>query len=436
VHVIAINSAPDRAELCEPGQAALERFVMGHQLQETTDSFVRDAVPGPDNAVLTIVEAFCQHLKSRCPHKSYKNDASRLRAFFGQVCDELRLGRPEGAATKSYPDKFAHVHVKVDFLEDVSPAMINRFISDRIREDTWSPKTANDFREVLHRLFAFAIRHHGFSTLDRRFLNPVTAVQRQREPAPQIRFLTLEQIEKQLRILEGHFVIRALVATYIYAGLRREEALWLTSEDMDLAKRIIRVQAKTIDGQNWQPKTRRNRAVPISERLLGILGKYQPTHPGIWFFSSPKGKRWHPDNFSQDLRRINKAHGVDWGCLDFRHTFGSQLAQKGESLYKIATLMGNSPAICQRHYAALIPETMHDTVEFPTAAARGLDCMTMRRGRDCGADSANRRRCIRESQTCSIARNPPRLPSTPSLGRRRTLKLKTACAPRSQNLAG
>jgi hypothetical protein len=28
--------------------------------------------------------------------------------------------------------------------------------------------------------------------------------------------------------------------------------------------------------------------------------------------------------------------------------------------------MGDSPAICQRHYAALIPETMHDTVEFPT----------------------------------------------------------------------
>lgn len=26
--------------------------------------------------------------------------------------------------------------------------------------------------------------------------------------------------------------------------------------------------------------------------------------------------------------------------------------------------MGNSPEICRRHYAALVPETMHDTVEF------------------------------------------------------------------------
>lgn len=37
---------------------------------------------------------------------------------------------------------------------------------------------------------------------------------------------------------------------------------------------------------------------------------------------------------------------------------------KGESLYKISTLLGNSPEICRRHYAALIPEALTDTVEF------------------------------------------------------------------------
>lgn len=35
---------------------------------------------------------------------------------------------------------------------------------------------------------------------------------------------------------------------------------------------------------------------------------------------------------------------------------------KGESLYKIATLMGNSPEICRRHYAGL--ESLHTTFEF------------------------------------------------------------------------
>ena len=84
----------------------------------------------------------------------------------------------------------------------------------------------------------------------------------------------------------------------------------------------------------------------------------------IWFFPSPNRKRWDPDNFSQDLRKLNTDADLDWSCLDFRHTFGSHLAQKGESLYKIAELMGNSPNICRRHYAALIPELMQNTVDF------------------------------------------------------------------------
>lgn len=318
----------------------------------------------------TIIAAFCEYRRTTRPYKSYRNDLARLRAFFGPICDALKPGWPSGVAAKHakvpLPDKYAHVHVQAAYLEDVTPALINRFIADRIQQNAWAPKTANSMREILHRLFSYAIKHHDFRSRDRRYPNPVAAVERQLEVAPEIRFLTLDQVEAQLRALEGHPVIRALVATYIYAGLRREEALWLTEEDVDLEQKIIRVRAKTIDGARWQPKTRRNRAVPISGALLAILQAHKAPCQSLWYFPSPTGKRWDPDNYSQDLRKINKARGLDWGCLDFRHTFGSQLAQKGESLYKIATLMGNSPAICQRHYAALIPEAMHDTVEFPT----------------------------------------------------------------------
>jgi integrase len=158
--------------------------------------------------------------------------------------------------------------------------------------------------------------------------------------------------------------MHAAVALMIYAGLRREEVLWLTIQDVDLKHRLIYVRAKTIDGAFWQPKTKGNRVVPISDVLVGLLSAYKPKRSSPWFFPSPTGKRWDPDNFSEDLRDVNAAAGLSWSCLDFRHTFGSHLAQKGESLYKIATLMGNSPEICRRHYAALVPETMHDVVEF------------------------------------------------------------------------
>ena len=53
-----------------------------------------------------------------------------------------------------------------------------------------------------------------------------------------------------------------------------------------------------------------------------------------------------------------------WSCLDYRHTFGSHLAQRGVSLYKISQLLGNSPEICRRHYASLVADTLESEVEF------------------------------------------------------------------------
>jgi len=84
----------------------------------------------------------------------------------------------------------------------------------------------------------------------------------------------------------------------------------------------------------------------------------------VFYIQFYVGKRWDPDNFSQDLRAANELAQLPWGSLDYRHTFGSQLAMKGESLYKISALLGNSPEICRRHYAALLPEALSDTVEF------------------------------------------------------------------------
>jgi integrase len=195
------------------------------------------------------------------------------------------------------------------------------------------------------------------------------------EPAPTIRFLTLKQIDEQLDALADDVKYQAMTATLIYAGLRREELLWLTPDDFDWSSGrhgLIRVRAKTVKDEFWQPKTKVNRAVPISSRLRHFLDKWRlKRSTGAWFFPNSAGGRFDPDNFNSDLRELNKTKGLRWTCLEYRHTFGSQLAMKGESHYKISKLMGNSPEICRRHYAALIPEEMGDSVKFAKPAPSG-----------------------------------------------------------------
>lgn len=323
----------------------------------------------------SFLEEYCGFLASTsATRKAYSADVSLLRVFFGPICPALELGscanrRRPARSAKRLADTMTHRHVQARHLEQVTPGMIEDFLSNRIRVDGIGPKSANRTREILHRMFAYAIRKRQFVSPDRRYPNPAAAVERRREATPVITWLTQEQIDQQLQVLAPHPGLRAIVAVLIYAGLRREEALWLTVDDVDLPRRLLHVRAKTAAGEYWQPKTGRNRVVPISTALAEILSGHTPRRTGAWYFPSPRGLRWNPDNFSQDLREINEAAGLKWTCLHFRHTFGSHLAQKGESLYKISTLMGNSPEICRRHYAALIPADMREEVEFGRPAA-------------------------------------------------------------------
>lgn len=333
------------------------------------DLLAGELEPQTVTPIVPFLEAFCTYLATVRSAKAYKNDVSCLRTFFGPVCDALRPNstlnhRFRALRPIRVPDQLAHRHVNVSTLEQLTAREIEQFVTIRSAEDGVAPKTVNRVREVLHVMFNYAIRQHGFRASDRRYPNPVAAVPPRKQDERQIRFLSLAQIDEQLEVLAGEPVLQTMVAVLIYAGLRREEVIWLTREDVDLTAGMIRVWKKTVNGETWRPKTRPNRRIPISSALLRYLNAYAPSAESPWHFPSKHGLRWDPDNFSHDLRAINRAHNLMWSCLDFRRTFGSQPAQKGESLFKIAELMGNSPEICRRHYAALIPEQMRDTVEF------------------------------------------------------------------------
>lgn len=325
-------------------------------------------IPLPTKTPLPkLLTAYVNYLEAVKRPRNVQKDVHYLRSLFGPICPELKH-KNEKIAKKAIkrPASREVPVLEAGYLEQLTTAEISQFLATRVRRKGLSPKTANHYRQILTRVFNWAMEQYGVRMPDN--VNPAAKVERYREPAPEIRFMTKDQILEQLKALADYTPLQTLVAVFIYAGLRREEALWLTVNDVDLKagpSGMIRVQAKTIDGKSWEPKTRVNRVVPISSTLRQYLDCYKvPESDHGWFFPSPEGARWDIDNFSRSLSRANGAAKLPWACLDYRHTFGSQLAMKGESLYKISKLMGNSPEICRRHYAALVPEELVEAVEF------------------------------------------------------------------------
>jgi len=200
--------------------------------------------------------------------------------------------------------------IEAGCFEQIETAHVSAFITGQVQRRGLAPKTANRYREILCRLFNWAMDEGGVRMPSDK--NPVTKVGRYKEHAPEIRFLTMKQIGEQLEALHHVPQLQTMVAVLIYAGLRREELLWLTHDDVDLKSGtfgMLRIRAKTIDdgtGQErrWQPKTARNRAVPISSTLRRYLERYprRIVHGG-WLFPSPAGTWWEDRQLQPRPRR-------------------------------------------------------------------------------------------------------------------------------------
>jgi len=79
-----------------------------------------------------------------------------------------------------------------------------------------SPKTCNHYRAILSRLFSWSMTKYGIKMPSD--VNPASKVERYRERARTIRFLTLPQIDEQLAALEADPLIQTMVAVYIAVG--------------------------------------------------------------------------------------------------------------------------------------------------------------------------------------------------------------------------
>ncbi len=299
------------------------------------------------------VAAYARHMRATKGHAVARRDIHILARSFGPIAPELTMGNAPTSPKKRKP--LTHI-LEADSLQAITPAVITRHLDARSGE--LAARSVNRIRQVLNALYNHAVR------LGEVEANPVHKVPKCQEPTPQIEFLSLEQIEQQLTALKDHPTLSATAAVFIYAGLRREEALWLTTGDVDLTAGMIRVRAKTISGRSWQPKTGKNRVVPIGRTLRTILEQYHPRRGLPFYFTTDAGEQWTPDNFTSTLRRLNRKNGISWGPKQYRHTFASQLALKGLSLYQIAKLMGNSPDVAAKYYASLIPEQMAELVDF------------------------------------------------------------------------
>jgi len=79
--------------------------------------------------------------------------------------------------------------IVADYFEQITTAQIAAFMSGQVASRGLAPKTANRYREILTRMFNWSMTQNGIRMPGDK--NPAARVERYKERAPEIRFLTV-----------------------------------------------------------------------------------------------------------------------------------------------------------------------------------------------------------------------------------------------------
>ncbi|HVZ80892.1 MAG TPA: tyrosine-type recombinase/integrase [bacterium] len=140
-----------------------------------------------------------------------------------------------------------------------------------------------------------------------------------------------------------------------HCGLRVSEIANLKTEDLDLTRGLV-----TVIG-----KGDKERIVPMTDALIHLIKLYlrQERPPSAYLFTSPRhtNKAIHPDYLEGWVKKAALWAGLpqaqDLTVHVLRHSFGTQLAESGASVYEIRDLMGHSSITVSENYVKLASQS-------------------------------------------------------------------------------
>ncbi|MBI3439223.1 MAG: site-specific integrase [Proteobacteria bacterium] len=143
-----------------------------------------------------------------------------------------------------------------------------------------------------------------------------------------------------------------VIKLWLLVGGRRKEIEALRWDDVDLDRRILRLsQTKTGPKEKYLPPL----AVEIIARQNRKLGN-------PYVFPGDVSHVTYHQNAKNVWAKLRKEHWPRVRPHDFRHTFASQLAEKGVGLHEIKELLGHTSIRSTERYAHLTQERLHAAV--------------------------------------------------------------------------
>ncbi len=240
-------------------------------------------------------------------------------------------------------------------LSDVTPESTARYIAERRKKV--SSASVNRELSCLKCVLNRAVEWERLET------NPIVRVRKFKEPEPKDRILAGEELGRLLQACASH--LKPILITALCTGMRRSEILSLKWGQVDLDKRMIRVE---------RTKSGKARVIPINSVLLEELTRLkQANGKSGYVFLDPTNERPMKDiktAFRSACARAKKNPDdeKDPGIVglrfhDLRHNAASKMVEAGIDLVTVSKILGHASIQTTMRYAHPTPENMRRAVE-------------------------------------------------------------------------
>lgn len=214
-------------------------------------------------------------------------------------------------------------------------------------------KTINNRLAVLRKCLVTAVE---WEMLDR-----VPKVQLLKTTPPKFRYLSEAEVQAIVRASETP-TERVMVLVAARTGLRFSELRALEWGDIDFSLRLLTVRRCAVLKDVGTPKNGRIRHVSLTLDALKALESIKGKSGLVFTFRGKMRVHW---SSLCHLQLACKKAGIEpCGWHTLRHTFASQLVNRGASLQAVQTLLGHSTVTMTQRYAHMAPETMRDTINL------------------------------------------------------------------------
>lgn len=212
--------------------------------------------------------------------------------------------------------------------------------------------------------------------------NPLEQLKKFKEHKKEKVIISGVQLQKLLSIIDNNEQLKRMLIFGVNTGLRREELLGLSWDNVDYMRSTISVNKTVldIDHKTILSNTTKNatsvRTIQISDRMIQILKmqhKYilhcKLVNSGYTdsnlIFQNKYGRAMSPNNFSRAVVAYGKKAGLPDGFsyYSLRHTHATLLIEAGASIKAVQERMGHKSFTTTAGYLHVTPQAAKDCAD-------------------------------------------------------------------------